>query len=264
MERDRRHAEQRPFAPSPSGGQVAAFVRSAAALAARAPASRTERRAMTRNKILPALEDRAAVTAYKILRTRVLHRMRSNRWQTLIVTGAGPGEGKTLTACNLALGIADDVNQSVMLVDLDLQKPMVARNFGLHVRAGLGDFLTGRARIDDIVHVPDGMERIALVPNRIPIANSSDLIATPRMREFLEWVRGLGRTTITIFDMPPVLSCDDVLAFAPYADAVLLVVSERATEREPLARALDIIGEENLIGVVLNRSRERNAKTYYY
>lgn len=260
MERDWRQAEERPIDSSP---RVAALGAAQVALK-RAVLARTEQRIMKRNKILPAVGDRAAITAYKILRTRVLQRMRSNRWQTLIVTGVGPGEGKTLTACNLAVGMSDDVNQTVILVDLDLQKPMLARNFGLTVRAGLNDFLTGDARIDDIVHAPVGMERILIVPNRIPVQSSSELLAAPRMREFLDWVQAMGRTTITIFDMPPVLACDDVLAFSPYADAMLLVVSERATEREPLGRALEIVGEHNLLGVVLNRSRERNAKTYYY
>jgi Mrp family chromosome partitioning ATPase len=221
-------------------------------------------KAMERNRILPAIEDRGAITAYKMLRTRVLQRMRSNDWRTLIVTGAGPGEGKTLTACNLALSIADDVNQSVILVDLDLQRPTLASYFGLDVKASIGDYLTERTGMEDIVYTPAGMERIVIMPNREPVPNSSELLASPRMRELLEWLKNQGPETITIFDMPPVLACDDVLAFSPYADAILMVVAEGLTERDSLARTMEMIGDRNLLGVVLNRSREKESVSPYY
>ncbi len=228
-------------------------------------AAPVESQAMERNKILPAVDDRGAVTAYKILRTRVLQRMRSNDWQSLIVTGAGPGEGKTLTACNLAISVAGDVNQSVVLVDLDLQRPSLASYFGLDVRASIGDYLIGNAELEEIVYAPAGLERLAIIPNRDPVPNSSELLASPRMRTLLKWLDEQGPETFIVFDMPPILACDDVLAFSPYADAVLMVVAEGKTERTALSRCMEMIGDRNLLGVVLNQSREKDsASTYYY
>lgn len=227
-------------------------------------ATPVESKAMERNKILPAVDDRGAVTAYKMLRTRVLQRMRSNDWHSLIVTGAGPGEGKTLTACNLAVSVAGDVNQAVVLVDLDLQRPSLARYFGLDVRASIGDYLIGKAELEEIVYAPAGMERLAIIPNRDPVPNSSDLLASPRMRTLLKWLREQGPETITIFDMPPILACDDVLAFSPYVDAILMVVAEGMTERTSLARCMEMLGDRNLLGVVLNQSREQDSKSGYY
>ena len=227
-------------------------------------ATPVESKAMERNKILPAIDDRGAVTAYKMLRTRVLQRMRSNDWHSLIVTGAGPGEGKTLTACNLAVSVAGDVNQAVVLVDLDLQRPSLARYFGLDVRASIGDYLIGKAELEEIVYAPAGMERLAIIPNRDPVPNSSDLLASPRMRTLLKWLREQGPETITIFDMPPILACDDVLAFSPYVDAILMVVAEGMTERTSLGRCMEMLGDRNLLGVVLNQSREQDSKSGYY
>ncbi|HLT89996.1 MAG TPA: CpsD/CapB family tyrosine-protein kinase [Woeseiaceae bacterium] len=227
-------------------------------------ATRVESKAMERNKILPAVDDQSAVTAYKILRTRVLQRLRSNGWRSLIVTGAGAGEGKTLTACNLAVSVSNDVNQAVVLVDLDLQRSTVASYFGLDIRASMGDYLLGHAQIDDIVYAPAGLERLVIVPNREPVPNSSDLLASPRMRTFLQWLQEQGPETIVIFDMPPVLACDDVLAFSPYADAILLVVAEGKTERAALGRTMELLGERNLLGVVLNQSREKGSVSPYY
>jgi protein-tyrosine kinase len=219
---------------------------------------------MERNKIIPAVEDKSAITAYKVLRTRVLQRLRSNSWRNIVVSGAGPGEGKTLTACNLAVSIAKDVNQSVFLVDLDLQHSSVAKYFGLDVKQGIGDYLAGHADIEDIVYAPAGLDRIALIPNREPVENSSELIASPRMKALMRWLKERANGPLAIFDMPPILACDDVLAFLPSADALLLVASEAITPRNQLARAIEMVGDVNLLGVVLNRSREQQKTSAYY
>lgn len=219
---------------------------------------------MEQNKILPAVDDKGAITAYKVLRTRVLQRMRSHKWRNLIVTGAGPGEGKTLTACNLAVSISKDLNQSVFLIDLDLQRPSVAEYFGLEVEAGIGDYLKGEAKIEDIVYAPKDLDRIAIIPNREQVENSSELLASPRMRDLMKWLKDQGGSPLAIFDMPPVLACDDVLAFYPSADALLMVASERITERDSLTKAIEMLADVNLLGVVLNRSREHNKVSPYY
>ena len=224
-----------------------------------------ESRTMEINRILPAVDDKRAITAYKMLRTRVLQRMRSNNWRTLIVTAAGAAEGKTVTACNLAVSISNDVNQSIILIDLDLQRPSIASYFGLDVNAGIGDFLLGNAEIGDIVYAPREMDRLAIIPNGDPIENSSELLTSPRMRELLGWIEDQGQNSIAIFDMPPILACDDVLSFLPHVDTTLLVAAERQTERIALSRTMEMLADSNLLGVVLNQSRElSSASTYYY
>ena len=245
-------------------GQATKDVLASTGVFKRLPWARVEPKAMERNRILPEIEDKSAITAYKMLRTRVLHRMRSNNWHTLIVTGAGPGEGKTLTASNLALSIANDVNQSVILVDLDLQRSSIAKYFGLDVNFGIGDYLTGDVELNDIAYAPEGIDRLVVVPNREPVANSSDLLASPKMRSFMDWLQQQGPKTIAIFDMPPVLACDDVLAFSPLVEAILLVVGEGIAERSEVSRAMEMIADHNLLGVVLNRSREKGSVSSYY
>ena len=219
---------------------------------------------MERNKIIPEIADKPAVTAYKVLRTRVLQRLRSNNWRKLIVTAADAGEGKTLTSCNLAVSIARDVNQSVFLVDLDLQRPAMASYFGLDVKLGIGDYLNGDAGIEDILYAPEGLERIVIIPNRAPVENASELIGSPRMKALMQWLRDQSGAPLAIFDMPPVLACDDVLAFLPSVDCVLFLVAEGETERNRLARAVEMLGEFNLLGAVLNKSREHQKGYAYY
>ena len=88
------------------------------------------------------------------------------------------------------------------------------------------------------------------------IENPSDLLASPQMKQLLNWLRKQSDRTIIIFDMPPVLACDDVLAFSPDVDAVLLVVAEGQTDRASLEKTIGLLTETNLLGVVLDKSNE--------
>lgn len=223
---------------------------------------------MQESLIVSAIDDRAAKSAYDLLRTRVLHRMRSNSWRTLLITSPGPGEGKTLTSSNLAISISRDVNQSVVLVDLDLRRSSIAKYLGIEidVKAGVGDFLKGNAEISDIVYTPGDMERIALLPNREPLDNASDLLGSPRMKELVAWLKAQSESSIVIFDMPPALACDDVLAFGSEADAIMIVAAQGITDRDELEKTVELLADYDLLGVVLNRASDVTGQDYggYY
>ena len=218
------------------------------------------------NFVLPQLQDAGALRAYKILRTRVLRRLEANQWRSFALTGVTAGEGKTLTAINLAIALAQDVNTWVALVDLDLQRPRVAEYLGLrstHGEKGLSDYLQGDATFENIVYAPSDIERLAIIPNFTPLLNASETLTSPRMGELMQALEAETPRRILIFDMPPVLAADDVLAFAPQIDGLLLVVAEGTTDRNQLTRAKEVLAEMNLLGVVLNRSKERNESAYY-
>jgi len=224
-----------------------------------------DKAALHDNFILPQLQDAGALRAYKILRTRVLRRLEANQWHSFALTGVTAGEGKTLTAVNLAIALAQDVNTWVALVDLDLQRPRVAEYLGMRsVRGekGLSDYLQGNATFENIVYSPD-IERLAVIPNFSPLLNASEMLASPRMAELMQALEAETPRRILIFDMPPVLAADDVLAFAPQIDGLLLVVAEGTTDRNSLRSAKEVLAEMNLLGVVLNRSAERNDAAYY-
>jgi protein-tyrosine kinase len=224
-----------------------------------------DKAALHDNLVLPQLQDAGALRAYKILRTRVLRRLEANQWHAFAVTGVTAGEGKTLTAVNLAIALAQDVNTWVALIDLDLQRPRIAEYLGMrsvHGEKGLGDYLLGNATFENIVYQPD-IERLAVIPNFSPMLNSSETLTSPRMAELMQALDAETPRRILIFDMPPVLAADDVLAFAPQIDGLLLVVAEGTTDRSSLRRAKEVLAEMNLLGVVLNRSAERNDAAYY-
>jgi protein-tyrosine kinase len=224
-----------------------------------------DKAALHDNFVLPQLQDAGALRAYKILRTRVLRRLDANQWHSFAVTGVTAGEGKTLTAVNLAIALAQDANTWVALIDLDLQRPRVAEYLGMRsVRGekGLSDYLQGNATFENIVYSPD-IERLVVIPNFSPMLNASELLTSPRMTELMQSLEAETPRRILIFDMPPVLAADDVLAFAPQIDGLLLVVAEGTTDRNQLRRAKEVLAEMNLLGVVLNRSADRNDAAYY-
>jgi Mrp family chromosome partitioning ATPase len=206
-------------------------------------------RAMERECILPAVSDVAALRAFKILRTRVLRRLDMHKWHSIAVSGMSVGEGKTMTAINLALALSQDVNTWVFLVDLDLQRPQIANYLGMSFEKGLSDYLLS--------------ERLGVIPNARAFQHSSEFLNSPRMGEFTAALEREMPRRIVIFDMPPLLASDDVLAFAPQFDSLLLVVSEGKSGRAMLRGAKEVLSEMNLLGVALNRSKERNESAYY-
>jgi len=227
------------------------------------PLCATDAVQMEKNRILPQISDRAALRAYKIMRTRLLQRLAQNKWQTLAVTGTDTGQGKTLTAINLAIALAQDPNTSVLLVDLDLQRPMIGTYMGMTFKHGLGEYLAGETELDQIIYDP-GIERLAVIPNSRSFEHSSEHLSGPRMLELQSYINAESPTRIVIYDMPPLLLSDDVLTFAPQIDGLLLVVSEGFTSRSALKKSKEILAEMNVIGVVLNRSTERDDAAYYY
>jgi Mrp family chromosome partitioning ATPase len=203
-----------------------------------------------------------ASAAYKMLRTRVLQRMRRNGWKTIAVTGTCPEEGKSLTAINLSINLARDVGTSVVLVDMDLRKPSINRHLGISWRYGAGDFLRGSVSLQKVAVNP-GIDRLAVVLGERPFQNSSEMISSPRTAELVEQVKhGDGR--IAVFDMPPILASDDMLAFSPLVDCVLLVLAQGKTQQADLTAARDMLQNMNVVGVVLNQCSEEVAPYYYY
>jgi capsular exopolysaccharide synthesis family protein len=213
--------------------------------------------------VVAVSDDRAAVQAYKILRTRVRRRMAQKHWRTVAVTSVTPGDGKTLTAVNLALALAQDDDSWVYLVDLDLLRPAVGLTLGLSFQRGLSDYLAGRCEVNDVICATE-YERLAVVANATAVADSTEQLVSRRTLELLGALRADAPSRTIIIDLPPMLGSADVLAFAPHVDCILAVVSEGETSRESLASAREILSETNLLGTVLNRSTEADSVSYEY
>lgn len=194
-----------------------------------------------------------ATAAYNLLRTQVLQRMKEHGWNALAITSPGTQEGKTLTAVNLAISLAREVNYTVLLVDLDLRKPSVHGYFGYVPEKGLTDHLFGDAPLQEVLFNP-GVERLVVLPGREAVANSSEVLSSPRMVKLVEELKSRYPSRIVLFDLPPLLSADDAMAFSPYVDAALLVIEDGKTDREDLERSIGFLRTTEILGTVLNKA----------
>jgi protein-tyrosine kinase len=215
---------------------------------------------LRQNRVLSAESPDAVVQAYKVLRTQVSQRMRANGWRTLGITSPRRGEGKTITAINLAISLAMESSHTVLLVDADLREPSVHTYLGLDIENGLREYLLGALPLEQILIHPL-IRRMVVLPGSGPVPSSSELLVSPVMLALVQELKRRYPARHVIFDLPPMLTGDDVLAFAPYLDSMLLVVEEGKTVRAELARAAELIqgSNHNLMGTVLNRSGERSS-----
>ncbi len=179
------------------------------------------------------------------------------------ITSATPGAGKSLTSSNLALSMAMEVNKTVLLVDADLRRPMVHNYFGLEPKYGLSDYLTRGVPIEEMLINP-GIGRFVILPAGRPIENASEMLSSPRMGDLVEELKSRYRSRYVIFDLPPMLVVDDVLSFAPYIDASMLVVEEGKSKQEDITHCVELLRDMNLIGTVLNKSTETSTSYYSY
>lgn len=223
--------------------------------------TQTDALALKENKILLGEQDREGMTAYKMLRTQVLQRMVAREWNALAVTSPSEGDGKTLTAINLAISLARELHHTVLLVDLDLRKPSVHGYFGLEPQHGIDDYLLHGVELNEVLVNP-GVERLVLLPARKKIENSSEFLASPAMANLVMELKSRYPSRMVLFDLPPILSSDDALSFAPHVDAFLLVLRDAKTTRKELEHALEIMQNVPILGTVLNGASEK-ISTYY-
>jgi Mrp family chromosome partitioning ATPase len=200
---------------------------------------------------------------YKLLRTQVMRRLQELSANTLAVLSPFKGEGKTLTAINLAIAIAADHNHTALLVDLDLRNPSVHKRLGFEPRCGIEDCLQQRRPIYEAMIKLKDYERLTVLPARAAVEQSSELLSTQRMAELVQELKSRYLNRILVFDLPPVLVTDDALAFSRHVQAGLLVVTEGRTARDGVTYSLTMLNKLPIVGTVLNRSSER-ADRYYY
>lgn len=192
-----------------------------------------------------------AAEQYRSLRTRISRGDHGGAVRTIIVTSPLKGDGKSLTAANLALTMAQEFHQRVLLIDADLRQPTVHRLFGIADTPGLSDVLMGGVALEQaLVEVPE--HRLSLLPSGGPSSNPAELLGTVAMRRTLDTLR--AKYDRIILDMPPVSPLADVEILLPSADGLVLIVRAGVTPRPSIEHALSRLDPAKVLGVVLNES----------
>ena len=186
-----------------------------------------------------------------------------NNLNLIMVTSSKPGEGKTYTSLNLAMSIAKERDKTVLLVDADVAKPGVTRVLGMESAKGLVDYL-----LDDALDLPDVMMKTN-VPNLrfIPAGkrhiHSTELLTSENMKQLTEELATRYPDRVVIFDSPPLLATSEAAVVAELVGQIVMVVEAEKTSKQEVQEALNQIGEEKVLGLVLNKSRGAFGTDYY-
>lgn len=218
-------------------------------------------RRLERNRIVARSMSDPNHVAFNMLRTRVRKMMRDNGWKKLAVTSATPGCGKSLVTLNLGFSMARSKGNRTVIVDLDLKRPSVAKTLGIKHTGSIGRFLEGEGRVEDcFVEIE---ENLIVGLNSDHLQHSSELLHGQRMAEMMKFIFSLAPDQV-LFDLPPMRSSDDALAFLPSVDAALLVVAAGTTTVADVDECEQQIAQlDKYVGIVMNKT-EAAAKDYYY
>lgn len=201
-----------------------------------------------------------AAEQYRALRTRVTRADNGRAFRSIIITSPNKGDGKSLTAANLALTMAQEFQQRVLLVDADMRRPSLHRLFGISETPGLSDVLMGGATIDDAL-VALAEHRLTVLPSGLIPTHPAELLGSAAMRRVLDTLR--TRFDRILIDMPPVAPLADVAIASPMVDGVLMIVRAGVTPKPAIERALAGLDMSKVLGLVLNDAGD-TASTYGY
>lgn len=211
-----------------------------------------DEKALIDNKCVCITSSGEEFDRYKVLRAQIMQRTREKGWNTLMVTSAKPGEGKTLTAINLAITLAREFNQTVLLVDCDLRKQDVHKRFGYHSDKGLGDYLLNECSLNEIICWP-GVEKLTLISGGKIIHGSTELLGSPQMKTLVAEMKQRYADRYVIFDLPSLLEGADAITFAPLVDSILMVTQVGRNTAKEIKKAMEVIPREKFLGFVMNR-----------
>ena len=216
---------------------------------------------LNRRLVAATAPQSTAAEQFRLLRTRVKQVERGRTVRSIGVTSPSKGDGKSLTVANLALVMAQELHQRVLLIDADFRRPSIARLFGLSESPGLSDVLLGAADLDAaLVNLTE--QRLTILPAGTPAVHAAELLGSSGMRRVLDALR--ARFDRILIDMPPVAPVADVHVVAPMIDGVLMVVRAGITGKPAIERALGGLDPSKVLGLVLNDAEEtrRDRKRY--
>ncbi|MFJ9869873.1 polysaccharide biosynthesis tyrosine autokinase [Streptomyces sp. NPDC101165] len=220
-----------------------------------------DKRATQQRVVMGTAGNFARGEAFRKLRANLQFAQVDDRPRVIVVTSPVPGEGKTSTAANLALSLAD-AGLRTCLVDADLRRPCVARTFGLVQDAGLTTVLIGQVRVEDVMQRAAG--RLAVLTSGAVPPNPTELLSSGRMSRLLRELA--DAYDVVIVDSAPLLPVADTLGLAPLAQGVLLVVRASRTGRDQICSAAESLNRMGVrvLGTVLSMSSAFKSRGYGY
>ncbi|KGP74555.1 CpsD/CapB family tyrosine-protein kinase [Pontibacillus yanchengensis] len=199
---------------------------------------------------------------YRTIRTNLQFASVDRDLRTMIVTSPGPGEGKSMTAANIATVFAQQ-GKKVLLIDADLRKPTMHYTFRVDNSKGLSNYLVGSDALFETA-AASGIENLHVMPCGPIPPNPAELLGSKAMNGLIEEAQ--QEYDLVIFDTPPVLAVTDSQILANMCDGALLVVRSKQTENDSAQKAKELLenAHAKILGVVLNGKQIKKSNYYYY
>jgi len=201
---------------------------------------------------------------FRLLKNNILFPEKGNPPKTIMVTSASPNEGKSFVAANLAVSIAQSIDEYVLLMDCDLRSPTIHTFFGYGDKEpGLSDYLSNKIPLSSVLKKASVNKLTILTAGQIP-SNPSELLSSDQMRRLLHEVKLRYNDRYVIIDTPPPYMTSETNAIARFVDGIILLVRQGKTRTKEVADILDIYGREKVLGVVTNFSKKTVGYGYGY
>jgi capsular exopolysaccharide synthesis family protein len=217
------------------------------------PKLEIDSRKLARRRLI-SLARGSEAAAFDVLRTKVLQLAGVNGWRRVAITSPLPGSGKTTTSLNLAFALARQVDLRIILIDLDMRRPAIARTLSVGGKGGVGAILDGRSTFGEAARRHG--DNLAIAMNYRGLRDPSDLFLRSRTAEVIDEIERVYRPDLVLFDMPPMLVNDDTAAFLGNVDCALIVAeADQSTTEQVDICEKELAEQTNVLGVVLNKCR---------
>ncbi|QAY67777.1 CpsD/CapB family tyrosine-protein kinase [Paenibacillus protaetiae] len=221
-------------------------------------------RSVNKRQLITVTNSRSPVSeTYRVLRTNVNFAAIDQKLQVIMVTSAGPGEGKSTTIANLAVTYSQS-EKKVLLIDGDMRKPTAHHTFQVSNQVGLSSLISGQCEIEQAIQ-PSGIPNLDVITSGPIPPNPSEMMASYKMASVLDHLRTVY--DMILIDTPPLLAVTDAQVAAAKCDGVILVVDQGKVKRDIAAKAVKNLEHVNarILGVVLNNvKRKASEQAYYY
>ena len=170
---------------------------------------------------------------------------------TVLVTSSVQNEGKSITALNLAISLAQEYDHTVLLIDADFRRPAMHSYLGIEMRQGFSECLLGEAEIGDVI-IPTGIGRLSVITAGREVPNPVELFASQKAEAVIAEMKNRYHDRFIIFDSPPVLPFAESRTLAHLVDGVLFVVKEQLASQKNVKEAIDALKGCRMLGIVYN------------
>lgn len=214
--------------------------------------------------LITLLKPHSAISEqFRQLKSNIFFPEKGEAPRTIMITSASPGEGKSFVSANLAVSIAQSIDEFVLLMDCDLRSPSIHGLFGLEEAEGLSEYLSSNIPLANVMK-KTFVDKLTILPAGSIPPNPSELLSSEQMKRMLHEVKLRYSDRYVLIDSPPPYITSDTNAIARYVDGIIIVVRQGKTRKKEIQNILDIYGRDKILGVIQNFSPKTIGYGYGY